>query len=276
MGKPKKILRTIVIAILLVILVILIAIDIFAGRLLKIGIETAATKTLNVGVDVGSVDLSITGGKLGIKGLSIDNPSGYQHEQLLKLKEVRVAVEIKSLLGNTVNIKEIYLDGMDMVLEQRGVTSNNIQDIIGSIEKKEKEVEEAKEPAEPSGKKLHVDSLEISNVVVKAKLLPVPGKADTVTLKLDPIKMTDLGGDNKMDMAKLSRKILLVIAKGISKQGDGLLPDDMVNTMKSSVDSAMALGKTTIEESKKALEQNTDVGKEITEGLKGLFKPKEQ
>jgi hypothetical protein len=276
MKKGPKSLRIIAAVILIVVLVILILIDVMGSKAVKIGIEVGATKALNVAVKVGDVDLSLTGGRLGIKKLSIDNPPGYEHDKMLELNEARVAVNIKSLFSDTVKIKEFYLDGMEVVLEQRGVTSNNIQDIISSIETKEKEASKPAEPSEPSGKKLQIETLEISNVTVKAKLLPVPGKKDTVTFKLSPIKMTNLGADNKMDTAKLSSKILLAIADGVAKQGAGVLPSDMVDTMKGSLDRTMALGKTAAEEGKKVIEGGKDIGKEIGEGLKGIFKRKEK
>jgi uncharacterized protein involved in outer membrane biogenesis len=284
MKKGRKSLRITVATILIVVLVILILIDVFAGHAVKLGIEVGATKALNVAVKVGGVNLALTRGRFGIEKLSIDNPPGYQHDKMLELDEARIAVNITSLLGDTVNIKEIYLDGMEVVLEQR-MTGNNIQDIISSIETKEKKPSKPAEPSEAPGKKLHVESLEISNVTVKAKLLPVPGKKDTVILKLSPIKMTNLGADNKMDTAKLSSKILLAIADGVARQGAGILPSDMVDTMKSSLDKTMALGKTAAAEGKKVIESSADVGKdvieggkdigkEIGEGLKGIFKRK--
>lgn len=273
MKKAVNILRIALAVILILVLVIMILIDVVGSRALKMGIEIAATKALNVSVSIGDIDLSLTGGKLGIENLSIDNPQGYQHDKMLELSEARIAVDIKSLLSDTVNIKEIYLDGMDVVLEQRGVSGNNIQDIISSIETKEKE---PSRPSEPSGKKLHIDNLEIVNVTVKAKLLPVPGKADTITLKLAPIRMTNLGADNKLDTARLSSKILLAIADGVAKQGAGVLPSKMVDAMKSTLDKTAELGQAATKEGKKIIETGKDIGKDITKGLKGLFKPKEK
>jgi hypothetical protein len=127
----------------------------------------------------------------------------------------------------------------------------------------------SQEPAQPSGKKLHIDTLELSDVRVKVKLLPVPGKADTVTLKLAPIKMTNLGGDNKLDTAALAGKILAAIAEGVAEQGAGILPDDMVGAMKSTLAKTAELGK-------EAIKTTEDLGKGLTEGLKGLLKPKKQ
>ncbi len=273
MKKPVKVLSIVLLVIVVLVVVAVAAVGLFADKALKVGIETAATKALTVGVSVSGVDLSIIGGKLALQNLMVDNPSGYQHPRLLELKHAQVAVDIRSLLSDTVKIKDIKLDGAQVVLEQRGVSGNNIQDIMKSMPSAPK-TQEPNQP--PSGKKLHIDNLDITNTTLKAKLLPVPGKADTVTLQLAPIKMTNLGSDEKLDMAALSGKILAAIAQGIAEQGAGVLPDDMVNSMKSTLAKTAELGK-------EALQTGTDLGKgaiktteDLTKGLKGLLKPKEK
>jgi len=275
MKKAFKTLRITVAVVLILILVVVMAVSLFANYALKIGIETAATRALDVGVSVGDVDLSIVGGKIGIEKLVINNPPGYQYQRLLELEKAEIEVDVKSLLGDVVNIRQISLDGMNVVLEQRGISSNNLQDVIGSIGAKNKK------ESQLSGRKLHIDNLEISNVTVKAKLLPVPGKKDTVVLKLAPIRMTDLGSDNRLDAAALSVKILLAVAKGVAEQGAGVLPGELTGAMKSTLDKTIKLGETASEEGKRlidtgkdVLKEGKDVGQEITEGLKGLLKPK--
>jgi hypothetical protein len=266
MKKPLKVLSIILLVIVVLVVIAAVAVCLFADKALKAGIETAAAKALNVGVSVDGVDLSIMGGKLALQNLMVDNPPGYQHPRLLELKEAQVEVYIRSLLSDTVKIKDIKLDGAQVVLEQRGVSSNNIQDIMKSMPSAPK-TQEPNQP--PSGKKLHIANLEITNTTVKVKLLPVPGKADTVTLKLAPIKMTNLGSDEKLDMAALSGKILAAIAQGIAEQGAGILPDDMVGAMKSTLAKTAELGK-------EAIKTTEDLGKGLTEGLKDLLKPKKQ
>jgi hypothetical protein len=272
MKKPLKILCVILLVVLILLVVVAIAIDIFAESALKMGIEVAATKTLNVGVRVGKIDLSIMQGKLGIRNLLIDNPPGYQHDRLLELKDAQIEVSVKSLLGDMVNIKQLKLDGVRIVLEQRGISGNNLQDVIKAIPAS------PKTEAEPAraGKKLRIDNLEISNVTVDVKLLPVPGKKDTVTLKLPPIKMTDLGSDGKLDTAALSAKILLAITKGIAEQGAGVLPEEMVNTMKATLSQTLDMGKTAAREGEKILKEGKDVGEGLIKDFKGLLKPKEK
>jgi hypothetical protein len=265
MKKLRKILLVTLAVIVILVAAVVVFVNLFADRAVKAGIETAATKTLNVGVTINSLDLSILGGKLALQDLIIKNPPGYQHDKLLQLKTANIAVDVRSLLSDVVNIKEIKLDGAEVVLEQRGVSGNNLQDIMKSLPSAPK----TEAGAQPSGKKLHIDSLEISNITVKAKLLPIPGKADTVTLKLSPIKMTDLGGDNKLDTAALTGKILVAIANGIAEQGAGILPDDMLGSLKSTLAKTAELGK-------EVIKTTENLGKDLTEGLKGLLKPKKQ
>lgn len=283
MKKLRKALRTVLLVIVALIVVIVIAINLFTDRALKIGIETMATDTLGVGVKVDKASLSILRGRLSLKNLQVDNPPGYQYDKLLVLNEISVVVDIKSLLSDTVNIKEIKLDGMEVVIEQKGIRSNNLKDVLNNIPVKE----ETKEQPEAPGKKLHIDTLEITNVTAKVKLLPVPGKKDTVTINLDPIIMNDLGGDNKLDTAVLTSKILVAITTGIAKQGVGLLPDDILDSMNSQLKKLGHLSGELLKDSTEILKKGSDLGKDllkdskdigqdITEGLKGLFKKKKK
>ena len=271
--KKHFVVRSVFGAGLILIILAVVAVNLFVDYAVRVGIETAATKTLNVGVSVSNVDLSILGGKLALQNLLINNPPGYQHDKLLQLKNAEIEVDVKSLLSDVVNIKEIKLDGVNVVLEQRGISGNNLQDVIAAIHSGSKD-------DETSGKKLHIDNLEMSNVTVQMKLLPIPGKVDTVTLNLSPIRMTNLGGDNKLDTAALSGKILLAIAHGVAKQGVGVLPKEIVDPITSALGKTIDLSKGIIEGRKgigeEIIKSTEDIGKGITEGLKSLLKPKKE
>jgi hypothetical protein len=275
MRKLSKVIGTAVLVIVIVVVVVVIAVGLFANTALKAAIESAGTSALNVKVMLDGADLSVMSGKLGLRNLVINNPPGYEHPRLLELQDAKIAVQLKSLLGNAIKIKDIKLDGVKLVLEQKGL-SNNLHDIIKMMPSQEKTAEQA----EPSGRKLHIDNLEITNVTAMVKLLPVPGKEDTITLTLSPIKMTDLGSDNKLDLAALSGKIIMAIAGGVAQQGAGILPDDMIKTINSGLSKAIDLSKGIFGEGKdageKALKGTENIGKGIGEGLKGLLKKKEQ
>ena len=269
MKAVKKILKLAVLSIIILFVILGAAFYLFGEHLLKVGIETAATEALSVGVNIDDLDISILKGTVEIDGLIVKNPAGYTYENLLELGHGRVTANIGSLLDDTVRIKELKLDGINLVIEQRAL-SNNLQDVISSIPA------EDEQGPEPPGKKLQIDNLEITNIKVKVKLLPLPGKADSVTLNLATIRMSNLGADNKLSTGILANKIMLAIANGVAKQGVGVLPEEIVNTMKLTLSKTIDLGKTAAKEGEKLIEGGKDVGKELVEGFKGLLKPKKE
>lgn len=283
MRKALKIFRIVAVVVVVLIIAVVILVNVFIDRAVKLGIEIAGSDVLGVKVKVDRTDLKILGGSLEFSGLAIDNPRQYQNEKFLELANARITVDVRSLLTDVVNIKEIKLDGLVLVLEQKGITGNNLQDILKNLPASDEE----KTEAEPSGKKLHIDELEISNVTVKVKLLPIPGRLDTVPLKLKPIRMTDLGSDDKLDTAALISKILIALAAAIAEQGVGVIPNEILNPLKDQLGNLGALlgvgleGGTKLIEggvdlTKSILEGGKDAGKGITEGIGGLFKKKKE
>lgn len=269
MKAASKIISIIVLCIIVLVLVLGGVFYLSGEHLLKAGIETAGTKALGVAVDVGDVQLSIRKGMIGIRDLVIKNPPGYAHKELLVLGHGVIIADVKSLLSDVVHIKELKLENVNLTIEQKAL-SNNLQDVIGSLKAKKDEA------GEPSGKKLRIDTLEITGVSVKVKLLPVLGKADTVTLNLAPIRMKNLGSDDKLDTGILVSKIMLAITEGIAEQGVGVLPEQMVETMTSTLDKTIDAGKATAEKGKEILDVGKDLGTEVIEGFKGLLKPGEE
>jgi hypothetical protein len=166
----------------------------------------------------------------------------------------------------------MQFDGIEVVMEQKGLT-NNLQQILNNLPKtEEKPAEEKPKDAAPS-KSLVIKDLYLNDVSVKIKLLPVPGKADTLTLDLAPIHMTDIGKDKKVDSGELIAKILKAIAAGIAEQGKDILPTEMIGPL---TDSLKETGKQIMETGQEAIKEGTDLGKGVGDAVKGLFKKKEE
>ena len=292
--KIAKTLRITGIVILTLILVLVIAFHLFGTKAIKIGIEAGATGALKVPVTVEDVDLSILAGKAGIKNLVIDNPSGYQNEKMLELGQASIDLDMGSVLSETVRIEDILLENVSVVLEQKGLT-NNIQEVLNGITSESTEPKtEEEQPSEKPSKKLLIKNLQINEVAVKVKLLPIPGKKDTLVMKLAPITMTDLGSEDKMDIAVLTSKILVAIAGGIAKQGAGILPDEIIKPLGDSLKILGAATEAVLKETGKVLEEGgkvikdvgetgkqvldetKKVGEDLKKGLDDLFKPKDK
>jgi hypothetical protein len=272
----KKVLSILGIAIVAMVVLLVIVLTLFGNQALKIGIETGATSALKVGVSLNSAKLSIFGGSVELDGLKVQNPAGYQHPEFLTLAKAAVSLNIKSLLSDTIEIQKIQFDEIQLTLEQKGLTTNNLQEILDALPKSDEKA--ATPEAKPkTGKKMLIRELAINGVQVRAKLLPVPGKADTITLRLNPIVMKDLGSDKPINTAELSAKILKAIAGGIAEQGKDLLPTDMINSIGSGLaGQGIKVLETAGQTGEGILKGAGGVGKEATDALKGIFQKKEK
>ncbi|MHC4122806.1 MAG: AsmA family protein [Planctomycetota bacterium] len=290
MKAVKNIVLSVVLVIVVILVLAVVGFSIFGEKAIKAGIETVATNILKVGVTLEKIDLGLLQGKVEIADLKVNNPPGYAHEKLLELGTGKVQVSIGSLLSDTVKIKEIKLDGINLAIEQKGL-SNNLKDVINSLPKAD---EKSKEEAE-EGKNVEIEELEISNVKVLAKLLPVGGKETTIPLKLPTIRMSNIGGkDEKVSTGELVKKIMVAITEKITEAGRGILPDDMLKSMGDALNNVRDIGRAALEESQKVLkeglktgkdlgesakdvgEEIKDTGKNVVEGFKGLLKPKKK
>lgn len=270
MKKGKKVLTSLLTGLVILIAAIGLMINIFGDRLLKTGIETGARKALQVGVRLDDISLSILGGKLNLNNLEVDNPQGYQNPQLLSLNHAYMALNVKSLLSDTVEMEKIQLNNISLTIEQKGLT-NNLQDILNSLPKSDT----PSKTDTKSSKNLKIKELQINGVEVAVKLLPVPGRADNIKFKLSPITLNNIGTDETIDVAQLTGVILKAIAGGVMEDGKELLPLDMINDLSKGV---LGIGQDILKQGtdvgKGILEGAGDIGKGAGEALKGIFEKK--
>ena len=262
--KTKKIIKGILIGLLALILVIVLLFKLYGNQLLRVAIVTGAEKALQVGVRLDSIDLKVVAGKVDLQNMEIDNPEGYNHPTFLKLGHAYMDLDVASLMSDTIEMNIVQLENINLVIEQKGKT-NNLKEILNNLPKSEPDPEPAEEGA---GKNVRIKVLEINNIEVKAKLLPIPGQADTVTLRIKPIRLKNLGTDEKIDFAGLTAKILRAISKGVTEQGADVLPTDMIGSI------GEELGK----QGEALIKGSKDIGKSATDAVKGigdLFKKKE-
>lgn len=218
----------------LVVVVVLgaVVVNLLADNAARVAVERGASRALEVPVTVKKANLALVAGTLSLRDLTVANPPGYQQEILLDLERGDIRVEAGSLLSDVIAVKDIKLDGMKVALEQKGL-DNNLHDVIESLRRDKV----------ASGKKLHVDNLEITNITVSVKLLPIPGQADTVGFRLRPIKMTGLGRSQPLDIATLTTTVLLAVAEAISEQGGDALPRTMIDDLGGVLNKALDIGR---------------------------------
>ncbi|MCU0913711.1 MAG: AsmA family protein [Planctomycetes bacterium] len=234
----------------------------FADRAVKAAVEKAGTRTLNVGVQVGGADAGLLAGTVGLQSITVANPPGYRGPALLTLQGVNIQADTGTLLSREVLIKDMKLDGMEVFVEQKGL-QNNLYEVIKPL----------RQPHEPTGKSLVIETLEITNITVHANLTAIPGQSPKAEFKLGPIRMTELGRGEKMDTAVLISKIVLAVAAGIAEQGGGILPQETIGDLGSILDKAIDIGKIILSPGGKTPDgqQKDSLGKSVTDGLKDFL-----
>ncbi|MHC5140337.1 MAG: hypothetical protein ACYSOF_10740 [Planctomycetota bacterium] len=218
---------------------------------------------------IGAIAFKLFGDQL-IRTMTI--AGGEKALPFLKIGHIHANLNVSSLTSDTIEMGMIQLEDIHLVIEQKGKT-NNLKEILNNLPKSESEDTEPEPKPEPAedgaSKNLRIKVLEINNIEVKAKLLPVPGRADTVTLKVKPIRLENLGTKEKINSADLTAKVLKAISKGITEQGADVLPKDMIGSI------GDELGK----QGGALLKGTQDLGKSTSDALKdlgGLFKKKEE
>lgn len=275
-GKGKKIITVIVIVLLVLILASVLIFKIYGDQLIKSGVIAGAQNALQVDVRLEGVGLKLLAGEASLTNLEIDNPEGYKNPTFLKLGHAYVDLGVSTLLSDTVEIETVQLEDINLVIEQKGLT-NNLQDILNNLPQSEPEPKPAEKGA---GKNLRIKVLEIKNVQVEAKLLPIPGRADQVKLPPMNIRLENVGSNEKIDMPRLIAKIITEISKGIADKGKDLLPTDMINSLGDELQKqGEMLLKSGQEAGQQILEGTKDIGKDATDAVKGIgdmFKKKEE
>lgn len=268
-SKVGKIIKFILLAIVIIIIAIVVVLKIWGGKLMTTAAETAGTKALNVAVNIDGIAIQPFSGSGGINGLSIANPAGYNNPYLMQMKDGQVKVNIKSLFSDTVVIEKVHLEDLHITFEQKGLSSN-VQQIIKGLEDSSSKPDPKTEPAkEGKQKNVVVSDLQITGAKVSVKLLPIPGKADTLTISLPDIKMTDVGKGEKMEFADIIELVFIKISEAIAGAGKGVIPEDLLGSLNSSIDGAVKVigsaGEQILQTGSGILEGGADAGRAITE-----------
>ncbi|MEN8127707.1 MAG: AsmA family protein [Planctomycetota bacterium] len=237
MKKGKKIITVIVIVLLAVIVIAAVLFTLLGDKLIRAAVETGGTKTLQVGVRLEDVSLSLLKGKVELTNLEIDNPQGYDNSSFMTVGYGHLDLNTGSLMSDTVEMDKIQFDDIKLVIEQKEA-DNNLKQILDNLPKSDStDPDPQEEPAaEGAGKNFRIKVLEINNVEVTAKLALVQGQADEIQFKIKPIRLENIGTDEKVDTAALAAIVLEAIAQGVAEEGEGLLPEDITDSVSEELD----------------------------------------
>ena len=122
----KKLLKVIVVLVVLAAIVGVVVI-INLDRIVKVGVEKGGSLILGVPVRVDNVSVSLTGGSIGLDGLTLGSPEGFSAKEMFKLGHAHVDVDLWSLRTEEMVVHEVVVDGAEITFEVYDETSGDLE-----------------------------------------------------------------------------------------------------------------------------------------------------
>ena len=196
----KKILLRALVGILVILVVLVVAVALRGGTLIKSAVNTAGPAALGVPVTLKDATFLPLQGKVRLKGLHVGNPEGFKTDGLFDLGEVAVDLDTGSLLSDKIVINRILIKDPSITFE-RGLRDSNLGALMKGLEKEggepSGEAKEEKAEAAPAegGKKVVIKDITIEGAKVNMSVTLAQGLA--ATLPLPTIQLKDVGEEKE-------------------------------------------------------------------------------
>jgi len=211
-------------------LLVVLAIDLFLDDAIRHGVVTYGPRYTKVDIGLKSVKLSLLTGSGTLRGLTVGNPEGFKSPEALKLGTLSLSLKPGSLLSDKIIVRSLHLESPEVTYETDFKTSNlkKIQQNLDQSTGGGKPPPPAPTPSskvkeeKAAGRKLEVDDLLITGGQVHVSLTALGGQSATVPLA--EIHLTNLGqGPEGITAAELAKVILHEIMSKSEQSAGGAL-----------------------------------------------------
>jgi hypothetical protein len=213
------------------IVVVFIFLDTIVGK----GIEAGCTKALGVETSVGLVRVGLLTGTFSIRGLRIANPPGFETDHFFSLDRLHFEVPPKSLREETIVVRLLELDGVDVSLETVDKKANYevILDNLNRFSKTGSADSSAKKSAgeeEEGSKKLVIQEAVIRDIEARIDLGQVKGVSDRVAVEIPEIRLrpNSKTGSAEASVAELTQVVVTAVLVGIAKKAPAALAKNLL------------------------------------------------
>jgi hypothetical protein len=191
---------------LLVVLVLVAAVVVYLllNGIVKSAVQTAGQDATGVPTELAGVNVSPFTGAATLTDFRLGQPEGFDGEVLFSLGEADVKVQPTSLLGDTVRVPKVHLDGTHLTVSFAN-GQLNLQKLMEQIRERAAPAEET-DPEAP-GKNVIIDDLRITNTTVSGSVA-LPGLSK-------PLEINDL-------------QIADIQKQGIGSDGTGVKLEDAI------------------------------------------------
>lgn len=201
-------------AAVLVLAALLVAGFLVVDTLARSALEESLTRTFGTEATVGSVDVGLFSGEVTAEGTVISNPEGgFGSPHFAALAHTRVAAGLTDLLGDTVRVRRVEMEGLELYLERRGAETNFLP-VLRSVK--------ASREAERSGEKRYrVDELVLRNTVARVRL---GASGEATTAEVPELRLTDLGagGEGALTAGRIAGAVVEAALRGALTRSGGI------------------------------------------------------
>ncbi len=207
-------------ALVVMAVVIVIAIDGITERL----IESHVGDSLGVTTTLDNTSVQLIDGRLDLYQLDIANPEGFESTPwFLRLKEGKGELSFVDLLHKVVEVERITLEGIEINLEHKGVSSN-----YGTILDNIKAFQERSDPE--SRRKFIIHEVVLRDITVNVSYFPIGGDATRTDLHIPEIILNEVGtSEDGISNAEIAGVLTTALLAAILHEGPKVLPDAILD-----------------------------------------------
>lgn len=185
--------KKVLIGIVAVIVLLVSALLLFLGPIIKTAVTTVGPQLTGVPIDLEQVSVNPFSGSVRIKGLVIGNPDGFHTPSAMELGDLQLKISIPSLFSDTVVIEKILIEAPQITYE-KSLRSSNLAALQENLAPAEQPAQ-TDAPEEPeqtkASKKVIIEEFVLENAQLHASLTALGGRK--LTLSLPTIEMNDIG-----------------------------------------------------------------------------------
>lgn len=276
----KKALKVLGFSLLVLLLVVIVAVNFFAGNVVKTAVNAGGPVALGVPVTLDDAEVRLLRGFIKLDGFVIGNPEGYKSDHMFKMNEFRIDMHPRSVLTDTIRIREIVIDAPDITYEM-SMKGSNFGALIDSLSPKEsegdaEETDGEEEKEDKAAKRVEIDRFVLSNAKIRLTSKLLQGKG--VTIPLPTVELTDIGKDDSASIASAMKEIMVAVAGSVvtAVKSSGKLLGDGAKLIGDGAmvvgDSAAEAGTAVLDGGKAAAGAVTEGAGKVIGGIGGLFK----
>ncbi|MBE6453392.1 MAG: hypothetical protein E7017_00710 [Alphaproteobacteria bacterium] len=254
-----KIVKYVLLALLLLVIGAVVAGWLYMEPLVKGIVHKYGTQIVGTEVNLAKFKFNPFAGEVEVGGLTVANPTGYSAPNLLSLGDIKVKVDVNSLMANTIIVEDITVLKPEITYEMPDFSTSNVMQIQQNIAKntasdnKVEVVEEEK--SEESKTETASKNVIIKKVLVEGGALsaitPLQNNDTALTLALPAIELEGIGeGKEKMSIREsittIFNKILFNATSVVTK------------ALGSASDMAKKAASATLDTAKNAVSEKTD------------------